>query len=219
MLLTKDETQALLGPFHEHLLRWHEDGYKERRRTMATVADQWAAQDGATMGGWTRNLILARADADTSAECYRDKDGRVDVIRIRDASGRLAAQLRLRRVAMATHWPGEPLPKIPTPSTEAAEDWFGNQHLHDPRQVKLFDDDSDVRPHTNLLVGRTEDDVLDEFERLFVICYTGTRIAWHYEVGESDAELHPMPQDPAPDGLSPQPKHPMLDIRRKQEPS
>lgn len=219
MLSTMDEGRALLRPLHERLLRWHEDGYKDRRRTMAAVADQWAAQDGVVIGGWTRNLILARADADQSPECYRDKDARVDVIRVHETDGRLAAQLRLRRVQLHAPWPGQETPRIPTPSTDAAEDWFGNKHLHDPRQIKLFDDDSHVRPHTNLLVGRTENELLGEFERLFVICYTGPRLAWHYEVGESDANLRPLPRDPAPDGLSPRPKYPMLDIQPKQEPS
>jgi hypothetical protein len=220
MILTEDEARSLLQPYHSRLLRWHEDGYKDRRHTMATVPDQWAVQDGTVMGGWTRNLILARADADRSDAFYRDREGTVDVIRVHEADGRLAAQLRLRRVEMHTPWMGSaPQPRIPTPSTDAAKDWFGNKHLRDPRQMRFFEDDSQVRRYTNLLIGRTEDELLGEFERLFVVCYTGDHVAWQYEVGLPDAGVRPLAPDLPAGGPAPRAKARQLDIRRKQEPS
>jgi hypothetical protein len=216
MLLTSDEAQALLEPYQGRLTQWHEDGYKDRRHAMTTLPDQWAAQDAGVWGWWTRNLILARADADESEFCYRHKDGVAEVVRIHDDTGRLAAQLRLRRVEMQTPWEGSgPAPHISTPSTETAEDWFGNRHLRDPRQVSFFDSDPHERSHTNLLIGRTEDRIGD-FERLFVVCYAGAHPAWHYEITDGAAEVHALLTSTPSLPFVPEPKRPPLEIRSKE---
>ena len=189
MILTREEAERLLDPHHRALLECHEDGYKERRRTMVTIGGQWALQDGTTQGSWTRNLILGEARRAEAADRRVVRDGPLDLVDIFDEEGRLAARLRLRRVELYTPWADDgPRPRLPAASSDTAEDWFGNRHLFEAFQPSLIDDDADVRLPTHLLVGRAEDSVVGEFEHLYVVCYIGSQMQWFYEV-ESAADV------------------------------
>ena len=222
MLLTKAEGQHLIAPHHDALLRWHYGGYKEKLRLMTTMAGQWAVQDGTTQGTWTRNLVLDQARQDETERRRVVREGHLDLVNLYEPDGRPAARLRLRRVDLVTKWLGSaPQPTLPASSSDTAKEWIGNQHLYRSFTASLFDADrEDQRLPTNLILGRTEDEVTGEFERLFVVCYIGEHVEWYYGVGaanESGGTIKSMPPGgPLPDKPRITPRQDAIAIRRKE---